>query len=109
MARNAARIPEPAPSPMILPTDAPARTASEERLRRGRVSVRGEQLIVLEKLLRNSLDALSSAAAALTHMRLSTEAIPAILRSAPEPMRILAEYARRGREALSRYGLTASE
>src|SRR5438309_3456716 len=68
--RHAARIAEPAPAPTIWPTDAPARTASEERLRRGRVSVRGEQLVMLEKLLRNSLDALSSAVDVLTRMRL---------------------------------------
>ena len=109
MARHAARIAEPAPAPMTLPTDAPARTASEERLRRGRVSVRGEQLVMLEKLLRNSVDALSSTVDVLTRMRLSTETIPAILRAAPEPMRVLAEYARRGREALARYGLTDSD
>jgi hypothetical protein len=108
-ARHAARIVEPSPAPTILPTDAPARTASEERLRRGRVSVRGEQLVTFEKLLRNSVDALSSALDVLTRLRLPTETIPAILRAAPEPMRILAEYARRGRQALSRYGLTAAE
>ena len=101
MARHAARVAEAAPAAMILPTDAPARTASEERLRRGRVSVRGEQLVMLEKLLRNSLDALNSTVDVLTRMRLSTETIPAILRAAPKPMRALAEYARRGREALA--------
>ena len=107
--RHAARIAEPAPAPTIWPTDAPARTASEERLRRGRVSVRGEQLVMLEKLLRNSLDALSSAVDVLTRMRLPTEPIPAILRAAPEPLRVLSEYARRGREALARYGVTAAD
>ena len=109
MARHAVRIAEPAPAPMILPTDAPARTASEERLRRGRVSVRGEQLVMLEKLLRASLDALNSTVGELTRMRLPTDGIPGILRAAPEPMRVLAEYARRGREALARYGLTDSD
>jgi hypothetical protein len=108
-AKHAARIVESSPAPTIWPTDAPARTASEERLRRGRVSVRGEQLITFEKLLRNSLDALSSALDVLTRMRLPTEMIPAILRAAPEPMRLLSEYARRGRETLSRHGLTAAE
>src|SRR6266404_1885637 len=39
----------------------------------------------------------------------SDRTIPAILRAAPEPMRLLSEYARRGREALSRHGLTAAE
>ena len=92
-----------------MPTDAPARTASEERLRRGRVSVRGEQLVMFEKLLRNSLEALNSTVDVLTRMRLPTDSIPAILRAAPRPMRILSEYARRGQEALSRYGLTAAE
>jgi hypothetical protein len=74
-----------------------------------RVSVRGEQLATFEKLLRSSLDALSTAQESLTRLRLPTETIPAILRAAPEPMRLLSEYARRGREALSRYGLTAAE
>jgi hypothetical protein len=64
---------------------------------------------MFEKLLRNSLDALSSTLDVLTRMRLPTETIPAILRAAPEPMRVLSEYARRGREALSRHGLTAAE
>jgi len=97
------------PAPTIWPTDAPARTASEERLRRGRVSVRGEQLVMLEKLLHSSLDALNSTVDVLTRMRLPTDSIPAILRAAPGPMRILSEYARRGREALLRYSLTAAE
>jgi len=100
---------EPSQPPTILRTDSPARTADEERLRRGRVSVRGEQLVTLEKLLRNSLDASNSAVDVLTRMRLPTETVSAILRAAPEPMRILAEYARRGRASLSRYGLTAAE
>ena len=109
MATHAARIVESSPVPMIVPTDAPARTASEERLRRGRVSVRGEQLVMLEKLLRSSLDALNSTVDVLTRMRLPTEPIPAILRTAPGPMRVLSEYARRGREALARYGLTVAD
>jgi len=106
---RAARTLTVVPAPSILPTDAPARTASEERLRRGRVSVRGEQLATFEKLLRSSLDALSSALDTLTRLRVPAETIPAILRAAPEPMRLLSEYARRGREALSRYGLSAAE
>ena len=108
MATHAARIVESSPVPMIVPTDAPART-SEERLRRGRVSVRGEQLVMLEKLLRSSLDALNSTVDVLTRMRLPTERIPAILRTAPGPMRGLSESARRGREALARYALTVAD
>lgn len=107
--KHPASVAEPAPAPVTPVTDAPARTASEERLRRGRVSVRGEQLVALEKLLRSSVDALNNTLDVLKTLRLPTEPIPAILRAAPEPMRVLSEYARRGREALSRYRLTAAE
>ena len=89
--------------------EAPARTAAEERLRRGRVSVRGEQLVKFERLLRSSLAALNSAQDVLNRLRAPSDAIPGVLAAAPETMRVLAEYARRGQEALSRHGLTAAE
>jgi hypothetical protein len=97
------------PAPTAGSTELPARSAAEERLRRGRVSVRGEQLIKFEKLLRNSLAALDSAEATLRRLRLPDESIPSLLRAAPETMRILAEYARRGQDELARYGLTQAD
>jgi len=107
--RQGARTPAAPPARPSAATELPARTAAEERLRRGRVSVRGEQLVTFEKLLRSSLGALSSAQEVLTRLRAPTETIPAVLAAASETMRILAEYARRGREALSRHGLTAAD
>ena len=89
--------------------EVPARSAAEERLRRGRVSVRGEQLVKFEKLLRSSLSALSSAQEVLKRLRLPHEIIPELPASAPDLLRVLAEYARRGDEALSRHGLTAAD
>jgi hypothetical protein len=46
---------------------------------------------------------------ALTRLHVSPEAIPKLPASAPGMLRVLAEYARRGEEALSRYGLTVAE
>jgi hypothetical protein len=87
----------------------PARSADEERLRRGRVSVRGEQLVNFEKVLRSSLAALTSAQKALALYPVSPDAIPKLPAGASEILRVLAEYARRGQEALFRHGLTAAE
>jgi hypothetical protein len=98
-----------APPPPSASADVPARTAAEERLRRGRVSVRGEQLVKFEKLLRSSLSALSSAQEVLNRLRVPNDAIPGVLAVAPETMRVLAEYARRGHEALFRHGLREAE
>src|SRR5205085_10303652 len=50
-----------APRPKRAVAEAFARTADEERLRRGRVSVRGEQFVKFERLLRSILSALSMA------------------------------------------------
>jgi hypothetical protein len=87
----------------------PAQGADEERLRRGRVSVRGEQLVNFEKVLRSSLAALASAQKALAIYPISPDAIPKLPAGASEILRVLAEYARRGEEALSRYRLKAAE
>jgi hypothetical protein len=87
----------------------PARSADEERLRRGRVSVRGEQLVNFEKVLRSSLAALTSAQKALAIYPISPDAIPKLPAGASEILRVLAEYARRGQEALSRHGLVAAD
>ncbi len=96
--------------PLWLPSaDAPARSAAEERLRRGRVSVRGEQLIKFEKTLRTSLAALKSAQETLTRLRVAADDIPKFPLSTAEIVRVLAEYARRGQDELARYGLLEAD
>ena len=110
--RQAAHTQRPVMAPPLLSVsvaEAPARSAAEERLRRGRVSVRGEQLVKFEKLMRSSLSALSSAQEALARLRVPREAIPKLPAGATDVLRVLAEYARRGEEALSRHGLTAAD
>ena len=97
------------PLPPRPVAEAPARSAAEERLRRGRVSVRGEQLVKFEKLLRSTLSALSSAQEVLNRLPDPRQAIPELPAGAPDVLRVLAEYSRRGEEALSRHGLTAAE
>ena len=89
--------------------EAPPRSAAQERLRRGRVSVRGEQLINFEKLLRSSLSALSNTQEALNRLHVPRESIPNLPAGASDVLRVLAEYARRGEQALSRHGLTAAD
>jgi hypothetical protein len=86
-----------------------APTAREERLRRGRVSVRGEQLVNFERVLRTSLAALISAQKALEFHRVSREALPKAPADASEVLRIAGEYARRGQLALSRHNLAAAD
>ena len=107
--RQGGRTPAVAPAPPSASADIPARTAAEERLRRGRVSVRGEQLIKFEKLLRTSLSALSGAQELLNRLHVPREVIPELPAGAPELLRVLAEYARRGEETLSRHGLTVAD
>src|SRR5207245_5344977 len=107
--RQAGRTPAVAPAPPSASADVPARTAAEERLRRGRVSVRGEQLVRFEKLMRSSLSALTSAQEALNQLGVPREAIPKLPASTPDVLRVLAEYARRGEETLSRHGLTVAD
>ena len=107
--RQGGRTPAVAPAPPSASADIPARTAAEERLRRGRVSVRGEQLVKFEKLLRTSLSALSGAQELLNRLHVPREVIPELPAGAPELLRVLAEYARRGEETLSRHGLTVAD
>jgi hypothetical protein len=70
-----------APGPVA---EVPARSAAEERLRRGRVSVRGEQLVNSEKVMRSSLSALSSAQEALNPLGVPREAIPKLPAGTPD-------------------------
>jgi hypothetical protein len=59
--------------------------------------------------MRSSLSALASAEQLLTQLQVSAEAIPKLPAGASSILRVLAEYARRGEEALSRHGLTAAD
>ena len=86
-----------------------APSAAEERLRRGRVSVRGEQLVNFERVLRTSLAALTSAQKMLEIHRVSREATPKAPADASEVLRIAGEYAGRGQLALSRHNLAAAD
>src|SRR5947207_10766633 len=85
-----------------------APSAAEERLRRGRVSVRGEQLVNFERVLRTSLAALSSAQKMLEAQGVSREVIPKVPADASGVLRIAGEYARRGQLALSRHNLAVA-
>jgi Replication-relaxation len=87
----------------------PARNASEERLRRGRVAVRGEQLINFERTLRASLEALAGAQRLLALYPAFSMTPPTAPKRAAETLRVLAEYASRGREALSAYDLSIAD
>jgi hypothetical protein len=86
-----------------------APTAAAERLRRGRVSVRGEQLVNFERVLRTAMAALTSAQKMLEIHRVSPDAIPKAPAHVSEVLRIAGEYARRGQLALLRYNLAAAE
>jgi len=84
-----------------------ARSAAEERLRGGRVAVRGEQLGNFEKLLRASLSALSQAQEALARdARSGRRSFSETAGERVEHVRVLASTLGRGEEALSRHGLT---
>jgi len=100
-----------APRPEIVSPskEGPARSAAEERLRRGRVSVRGEALVNFEKAMRSSLATLTSAQEALARLRVPPDVIPKPPSHASSILRVLAEYARRGQENLSRHGLTVAD
>lgn len=89
--------------------EGPARSAAEERLRRGRVSVRGEALVSLEKALRTSLSALATAQELLARLNVPPSAIPSPPAASPDVVRALSEYARRGKDALFRHGLVTSD
>jgi Replication-relaxation len=88
---------------------APALTAEEERLRRGRVSVRGEQLINFERILRASLSALAIAQQSFERYPVSPVAIPKTPSGASDALRVLAEYARRGHDALVSNGISQAD
>src|SRR5205814_6566923 len=104
---------QPRPTPVVSPARPATRSretapsAAEERLRCGRVSVRGEQLGNFERVLRTSLAALTSAQRILETHGVSHEAIPKAPADASSVLRIVGEYARRGQLALSRHNLAS--
>jgi len=82
--------------------------AAEERLRRGWVSVRGEQLVAIEREMDEVFRLLQNAIEALRHARVKPETIP---RLPPEAVNILSAfsgYARCAASELARYGLEAA-
>ena len=111
VARRSGRTPQPvAPgSSQGHPVEVPAQSVAEERLRRGRVAVRGEQLVNFERVMRASISAMTQAQESLALMHAPAEAIPCLPLNASSILRVLAEYARRGEEALKRYGITEAE
>jgi len=62
-----------------------------------------------ETTMRSMLSALTSAQEGLARLNVPPDAIPQTRSSCSFILRVLAEYARRGREALSRHGLDAAE
>jgi hypothetical protein len=108
-ASRAVEVEPAAPSRPRPPRGSPALSAGEERLRRGRVAVRGEQLANFERALRATLAALASAQKALALYLVSPGSIPKQPPGAAESLLVLGEYARRGREALSLHKLSAAD
>jgi hypothetical protein len=106
---------QPRPAPAMAPARPATRSreaapsAAEELLRRGRVSVRGEQLVNFERVLRTSLVALTSAQKMLETHGVSREAIPKAPADTTGLLRIAGEYARRGQLALSRHNLSTAD
>ncbi len=76
--------------------------------RRCHVSVRGEKLVNLEATILGLLSALSRAQDGLAQLNAPRDSIPKLPPTAPAILRVLAEYARHGEEALSR-DLTISD
>lgn len=98
--------PPPPPRPGL--ETGPALCEAEERLRRGRVSVRGEQLVRLETEMEKVLYVLQRTQEALVkHVR--RDAIPTLPEGAISVLRVFSAYARRAESALARYDLKAAE
>ncbi len=107
--RNFAVPPAMAPvAPPAAPTG-PARSAEEERLRRGRVAVRGEQLVEFEKTMQSTVAALQRAREALARMNVAPDALPAVPATVHGTLRLMSEYARRGSEALAKYRISGAD
>ena len=99
--------PPPPPRPGL--ETGPALCAAEERLRRGWVSVRGEQLIRLETGMHGVLRALHNAQEALRNLHVQPDAIPKLSPEAVHILDFFSGYARRAESALARYGLQRAD
>lgn len=98
--------PPPPPRPGL--ETGPALCEADERLRRGRVSVRGEQLVCLETEMEKLLYALQQTQEALAkHVR--RDAIPTLPDGAVSILRIFSAYARRAQSELAHYRLKTAE
>jgi hypothetical protein len=98
--------PPPQPRPGLA--TGPALCEAEERLRRGRVSVRGEQLIRLETEMGAVLYALQQAQEVLAK-HIQHDAIPTLPAGAASILRTLSAYARRAESELMHFGINAAE
>jgi len=99
-----AQLPHPpANKPPAGPKAVPdaAKTGQEERLRPGRVAVRGEQLIRLESLLRDVQEAMAAMTGQLTAAKLPLTPVPDISALAS----VWQVYAARARKALAAFGI----
>jgi hypothetical protein len=99
--------PPPPPRPGL--EAGPALCEAEERLRRGWVSVRGEQLLRLETEMHGVLRALHDAQQALRSMHVKPDAIPKLSPEAVHILDFFSGYARRAASELSRYGLETAD
>ena len=95
--------PPPPPRPGL--ETGPALCAAEERLRRGWVSVRGEQLLSLETEMHGVLWALHNAQEALRNLHVKPDAIPKLSTEAVRILEFFSGYARRAQSELTRNGL----
>ncbi len=89
----------PANSPKDIPV--PAKNEQEERLRPGRVAVRGEQLIRLETFLQAAQEAMLAMKAKLIAAKVPVPPVPDIAALGPAWQ----VYAARGRRALAAFGI----
>ena len=99
--------PPPPPRPGL--ETGPALCEAEERLRRGWVSVRGEQLSALEREMHEVLRLLQNATEALRHSHVKPEAIPRLRPEAVNILRAFSGYARRAESDLAHFGLQAAD
>ena len=99
--------PPPPPRPGL--ETGPALCEAEERLRRGRVSVRGEHLVCLESEMHEVLRLLQNATEALRHSRVKPEAIPRLDPEAVNILRFFSGYARRAESELAHYGVKTAD
>jgi hypothetical protein len=98
--------PPPPPRPGL--ETGPALCEAEERLRRGWVSVRGEQLLALETEMDRVLWLLHTATEMLRQLGAKPEAIPRLAPEAVTILRAFSGYARRANSELAQHGLKSA-